>query len=158
MERIIALAEQLTSATAHVVLPDGEEIQAGTVAGESVISSASASLVFLDTDRYLTDPRGYDLSPDMRRTGGPIRTWAGRETLGALGDSMPDAWRKRIIRAGTQARTTFDFLAHVNDVTQQGILRFSDAQETYLGARNHPIVEVHDLEKIVVAALAFEEG
>ncbi|EPR75060.1 HipA protein [Leifsonia rubra CMS 76R] len=152
------MAEQLTSATAHIVLPDGEEIQAGTVASEGVISSASASLVFRYTDRYLTDPRGYDLSPDMPRTGGPIRTWAGRETLGALGDSMPDAWGKRIIRAGTQARTTFDFLMHVNDVTRQGALRFSDAQGTYLGARNHPIAEVHDLERIVAAALAFEEG
>jgi len=152
------MADQLTTAAVHLVLPDGEEVQAGTVASEGAISSAATSLVFRYADGYLTDPRGYDLSPDMPRTGGPIRTWSGRETLGALGDSMPDTWGKRIIRAGTQARTTFDFLTHVNDVTRQGALRFCDNRGAYLGARNHPVAEVHDLERIVAAARAFEEG
>lgn len=152
------MADQPTTAEVRVVLPDGHEILAGTVASEGAISSAATSLVFRYTDGYLTDPRGYDLSPDMPRSGGPIRTWSGRETLGALGDSMPDAWGKRIIRAGTQARTTFDFLTHVNDVTRQGALRFCDAGGEYLGVRTHPVAEVHDLKRIVAAARAFEEG
>ncbi|MGV8858456.1 type II toxin-antitoxin system HipA family toxin [Rhodoglobus sp.] len=152
------MTDQLTAAEVHVVLPDGDEVLAGTVASESAMGSAATSLVFRYADGYLTDPRGYELSPDMPRTGGPIRTWSGRETLGALGDSMPDDWGKRIIRAGTSARTTFDFLTHVNDATRQGALRLRDARGAYLGARNHPVAEVHDLERIVAAARAFEEG
>ncbi|MBH0022700.1 type II toxin-antitoxin system HipA family toxin [Salinibacterium sp. SWN248] len=152
------MREPLASADVSVVLPDGAEVQAGTVASEGASSSAATSLVFRYTDSYVTDPRGYDLSPDMPRTSGPIRTWSGRETLGALGDSMPDAWGKRIIRAGTPARTTLDFLTHVNDATRQGALRLRDAQGTYLGAHNHPVAEVHDLTRIVAAARAFEAG
>ncbi|WP_010204620.1 type II toxin-antitoxin system HipA family toxin [Salinibacterium sp. PAMC 21357] len=152
------MTDQLTAAEVHVVLPDGDEVLAGTVSSEGAIGSAATSLVFRYADGYLTDSRGYDLSPDMPRTGGPIRTWSGRETLGALGDSMPDAWGKRIIRAGTPARTTFDFLTHVNDATRQGALRLRDARGAYLGARNHPVADVHDLDRIVAAARAFEEG
>lgn len=152
------MADMLTSATVHVVLPDGDEIQAGTIASEGMVQSASTSLVFRYADSFLTDRRGYDLSPDMPRTSGPIRTWSGRETLGALGDAMPDAWGKRIIRAGTHARTPFDFLVHVNDVTRQGALRFRDTQGNSFGARKHPVTEVHELERIVAAARAFEKG
>ena len=152
------MTDRLSAAEVHLVLPDGAEVLTGTVASEGAVVSAANSLVFRYADGYLTDPRGYDLSPDMPRTGGPIRTWSGRDILGALGDSMPDAWGKRIIRAGTSARTTFDFLTHVNDATRQGALRFRDVHGAYLGARSHEVAEVHDLEKIVAAARAFEAG
>lgn len=145
-------------ANVHVVLPDGREVVAGTVSGEGAPSSASQSLVFRYADDYLTERLGYDLSPDMPRSLGPHRAWAGRPALGALGDVMPDEWGRRIIRAGPdKAVTSFDFLTRVNDTTRQGALRFS-YEGRYLSPPAHPVADVHDLERIVGAARAFEEG
>jgi serine/threonine-protein kinase HipA len=146
-----------TRATVHVVLPDGVEVTAGTVTSEGAPGSASPSMVFRYADEYLAERRGYDLSPDLPRSLGPLRTWAGRPALGALGDAMPDDWGRRIIRAGTKAVTSFDYLVHVNDATRQGALRLSDDQG-YLGAHPHPVAKVHELERIITAARAFEHG
>lgn len=152
------MAEALTTATVHLVLPDGDEVVAGTVSSEGPSGSSSAPLIFRYSDSYITDGRGYELSPDMPLTGGPLRTWSGRESLGALGDTMPDDWGRRIIRAGTHAHAPLDFLLHVNDVTRQGALRVSDGKGTYLANTGHPVAMVQDLDRIIAAARSFEDG
>lgn len=147
------------SATAdvHVVLPDGREVLAGTVTDIPGPQAASHRLSFSYAPSFLADPLGYDLSPDMPRMSGPLRSWEGRAELGAISDAMPDQWGKRIIRAGTTARTRFDYLVHVNDETRHGALRFK-ADGDYVGRRTHPVQSVHDLDAIVRAATAFEDG
>lgn len=152
------MARSPSTATVCVVLPGGDEVVAGTVSSEGAAGSAAPSLVFRYADSYVVEPRGYDLSPDMPRSSGSLRPWAGRASLGALGDAMPDDWGRRIIRAGTPARTAFDFLVQVNDATRQGAIRIRDTHGDYLANESHPVAEVHDLTRIVAAARAFEGG
>ncbi|MBD8518260.1 type II toxin-antitoxin system HipA family toxin [Plantibacter sp. CFBP 8804] len=149
--------DHLIEANVSLVLPDGVEVPAGRVTTDGLPGSAAPGIVFRYAESFLLDPRGYDLSPDMPRSAGPLRAWSGRESLGALGDAMPDSWGRRIIRAGTQARSGLDYLLHVNDETRQGALRFA-AKGTFLGRRTHPVAQVHDLPRIFAAARAFETG
>jgi len=130
--------DHLIEANVSLVLPDGVEVPAGRVTTDGLPGSAAPGIVFRYAESFLLDPRGYDLSPDMPRSAGPLRAWSGRESLGALGDAMPDSWGRRIIRAGTQARSGLDHLLHVNDETRQGALRFA-AKGTFLGRRTHPV-------------------
>jgi serine/threonine-protein kinase HipA len=148
----------LDEATITVVLPDGDEVVAGTVARDGLPTSNPRGLAFRYADDYLIDPRGYDLSPDMPRMSGIQRTWSGRDRLGALGDAMPDDWGRRIIRTATTARDDFDYLVHVNDVTRHGALRVRSGAGAYLNDQSHGVAEVHALNRVVAAARALEDG
>lgn len=145
-------------ATLTVVLPDGEEVVAGTISRAGMPGSVASDLSFRYADDFISEARGYDLSPDLPRMPGTQRTWSGRTRLGALGDAMPDDWGRRIIRAATTARDDFDYLVMVNDDTRHGALRVRDTTGRYLGNRHHPVAEVHDLDRIITAARALEDG
>ncbi|NHF62658.1 type II toxin-antitoxin system HipA family toxin [Microcella pacifica] len=147
----------LKTAEVTVVLPDGNEVLAGVVTDIPAPQASAHRLTFTYAESYLTEPLGYDLSPDMPRMSGPLRAWPNRSELGALADVMPDEWGRRVIRAGTAARTTFDYLVHVNDATRHGAIRIRQGQ-TYVGHRPHPVASIHSLDQIVSAARAFEDG
>jgi len=140
-----------------VVLPDGREVLAGVVVDNPAPQALANRLTFTYSEEYLTERLGYDLSPDMPRMSGPIRPSPARPALGALGDAMPDEWGRRIIRAGTTALTSFDYLSHVNDATRHGAIRIRQGGN-YVGRSPQPVATIHALDRIVEAARAFEDG
>lgn len=150
-------AADLPQAEVWVVLPDGREVLAGVVLDTPALQASADRLTFMYAEDYLTERLGYDLSPDMPRMSGPIRPSSDRPALGALGDAMPDEWGRRIIRAGTTARTSFDYLIHVNDATRHGAIRIRQGGN-WVGHSPHPVATIHSLGRIVAAARAFEDG
>jgi serine/threonine-protein kinase HipA len=84
---------------------------------------------------WLADPLHYALGPALPATAGAFHTAQGRALFGALGDSAPDGWGRRLItrnearRARAEGRTPrapreIDFLLGVTDLVRQGALRF----------------------------------
>lgn len=93
----------------------------------------SASFVYADT--YLADPASYALDPALPLVAGTLQTPAGRPLFGALTDSSPDRWGRKLIArteraraatAGTapRAMSEVDLLLGVRDDLRQGALRF----------------------------------
>jgi serine/threonine-protein kinase HipA len=84
---------------------------------------------------WLANPVRYALGPALPATEGAFHTSEGRALFGALGDSAPDRWGRRLIarnearRARTAGMTPrapreIDYLLGVTDVVRQGALRF----------------------------------
>jgi serine/threonine-protein kinase HipA len=84
---------------------------------------------------WLADPLHYALGPALPATAGAFHTAQGRALFGALGDSAPDGWGRRLItrnearRAKAEGKTPrapreIDFLLGVTDLVRQGALRF----------------------------------
>lgn len=84
---------------------------------------------------WLSDPLHYALGPALPATTGAFHTRPGRALFGALGDSAPDRWGRRLItrnearKARAEGRTPrapreIDFLLGVSDLVRQGALRF----------------------------------
>jgi serine/threonine-protein kinase HipA len=87
---------------------------------------------------WLTDPVQHAMGPALPATAGAFHSGEGRAMFGALGDSAPDRWGRRLITrnearrardAGQTPRAPreIDFLLGVSDVTRQGALRFTMA-------------------------------
>jgi serine/threonine-protein kinase HipA len=94
----------------------------------------SATFEFDDTWR--ADPVHHVMGPALPATPGPFFSGEGRAMFGALGDSAPDRWGRRLItrnearRAREKKQTPrapreIDFLLGVSDITRQGALRFT---------------------------------
>jgi len=128
---------------------------------------------FAYSDAWLTHPRSFDVSPDLSRTMGyQLRKPAAPNDscfFGALADTEPDAWGRRVIaRAHAKARskdaalgplTELDYLAAVDDFSRVGALRLRNEQGQYLrivanGERATPAFL--ELETILSASRAFE--
>ena len=128
---------------------------------------------FAYSDAWLTHPRSFDVSPDLSRVMGyQLRKPAAPNDscfFGALADTEPDAWGRRVIaRAHAKARakdaalgplTELDYLAAVDDFSRVGALRLRNEQGQYLrivanGERATPAFL--ELEKILSASRAFE--
>jgi len=128
---------------------------------------------FAYSDAWLTHPRSFDVSPDLSRTMGyQLRKLAAPNDscfFGALADTEPDAWGRRVIaRAHAKARskdaalgplTELDYLAAVDDFSRVGALRLRNEQGQYLrivanGERATPAFL--ELETILSASRAFE--
>jgi serine/threonine-protein kinase HipA len=84
---------------------------------------------------WLADPIHHALGPGLPPTAGAFHTGEGRALFGALGDSAPDRWGRRLIMrnearraraAGTApgAPREIDYLLGVTDIARQGALRF----------------------------------
>lgn len=128
---------------------------------------------FAYSDAWLTHPRSFDMSPDLSRVMGYQlhKPAAPNDScfFGALADTEPDAWGRRVIaRAHAKARandaalgplTEVDYLAAVDDFSRVGALRLRNEQGQYLrivadGERTTPAFL--ELEKILSASRAFE--
>lgn len=84
---------------------------------------------------WLADPVHHALGPALPPTAGAFHTSEDRALFGALGDSAPDRWGRRLIMrnearraraAGTAPRAPreIDYLLGVTDIVRQGALRF----------------------------------
>lgn len=84
---------------------------------------------------WLADPIHHALGPALPAKTGAFHTGQGRAMFGALGDSAPDRWGRKLIlrnearRARMESRTPravgeIQFLLGVTDVVRQGALRF----------------------------------
>lgn len=85
---------------------------------------------------WIADPIHYALGPGLPPTAGAFHSGEGRAMFGALGDSAPDRWGRRLIarnearRARVAGQTPrapreIDFLLGVTDYVRQGALRFT---------------------------------
>lgn len=119
---------------------------------------------------WIADPLHHALGPALPPTLGAHHTSEGREMFGAIGDSAPDRWGRRLIERnearrarelGQTARTPreIDYLLGVSDFTRQGALRFTKTESgPFLadgsGGDVPPLI---DLAELLSAARALEE-
>ncbi|MCE2949139.1 MAG: type II toxin-antitoxin system HipA family toxin [bacterium] len=94
---------------------------------------------------WLEDPNRFSLEPALALTRGTFVPPAGLVTFGAIGDSAPDTWGRRLMqraerrRANVEARAVrtlaeSDYLLGVADETRLGALRFRRAGEEMFAA------------------------
>lgn len=97
------------------------------------------SATFEYDQSWIADPLHYALGPALPPTLAAHHTREGREIFGAIGDSAPDRWGRRLIERnlarharelGHTARSPreIDYLLGVSDFTRQGALRFAATQ------------------------------
>lgn len=88
---------------------------------------------------WLENPQHFALEPALVLGGGPQHTQQGRALFGAIGDSAPDRWGRRLIQReerrlakeeGRAPRSLgeVDYLLGVGDIARQGALRFAEQQ------------------------------
>ncbi len=128
---------------------------------------------FAYRETWLSDPRYFDVSPDLVKTVGyQVRRAATKEDgvfFFALADTEPDSWGRRVIaRAHAKERqknpslgplTELDYLCAVDDHSRIGALRLRDASKRYLrsvaaGQRTTPALL--ELEHMLCASRAVE--
>jgi serine/threonine-protein kinase HipA len=122
---------------------------------------------------WLTSPDRFTLSPDLplgeartvRRAPSPDES----PFPGALADTEPDAWGRRVIgRAHARRRqqqpgipplTRFDYLAAVDDASRVGALRLRDGRGEFLrAAPEHRTPQLLDLGRVYDSARKVEQG
>lgn len=125
----------------HVVLPDGDQVRAGTLHLHQARRADSSTFSY--DGAYLADPRAYPLDPGLPLASGAHQTAPGRAVFGAIGDTAPDRWgrtlmaraeRERAERLGTTPRTLLesDYLLGTRDDLRQGALRFAGTDGEFL--------------------------
>lgn len=93
------------------------------------------SLTFQYTDSWLADPARFSLEPGLAIGRGLFHPGEGREMFGAIGDSAPDTWGRRLMQRAERRRAAgenrrprtlheADYLLGVSDVSRLGALRF----------------------------------
>lgn len=125
----------------HVVLPDGDQLHAGTLRFHERRRAASAT--FFYEPAYLADRRAYALDPTLHLDAGSHQTPPGSAIFAAMSDGAPDRWgrnlmtraeRERARHDGVAPRTLLesDFLLGTRDDVRQGALRYTTDDETFL--------------------------
>lgn len=143
--------------TLRLVLPDGDEVEVGTLRFATARGRQSA--VFVYSPSYLADPRAYAVDPQLPLRPGPFVT--GEHGLfGALADSAPDRWGENLLRRSERAhareehrtpRTLLasDFLLGVHDELRQGALRYVDESGAYLSGSDRGVPRPVDLPALL---------
>lgn len=119
------------------------------------------SATFEYDQSWIADPLHHALGPALPPTLAAHHTREGREIFGAIGDSAPDRWGRRLIERnlarharelGQTARSPreIDYLLGVSDYTRQGALRFAATQNGPFLADSSgeyvpPLIELGDL-------------
>jgi serine/threonine-protein kinase HipA len=122
---------------------------------------------------WLDNPARFPLEPALTLTSHPHNTALGRAMFGAIGDSAPDRWGRRLIlraeerKAREQKRTPrtlteADYLLGVGDVARQGALRFALAEGgPFLAAEDAsqvpPLMKLPDLLTAAMRIAADQE-
>jgi serine/threonine-protein kinase HipA len=102
-------------------------------------SKGRESATFEYDAAWLANPARFPLEPALSLTSHPHNTALGRAMFGAIGDSAPDRWGRRLIQraeertAREQKRvmrtlTEADYLLGAGDIARQGALRFALAE------------------------------
>jgi serine/threonine-protein kinase HipA len=87
------------------------------------------SQTFSYSREYLARKGAYELDPSLPLVEGPQQTPEGRPIFGALSDSSPDRWGRKLIKRAERRRSEreeTDLLLGVRDDLRQGALRFRD--------------------------------
>lgn len=130
---------------------------------------------FTYREGWLSDPRYFDVSPDLvRAVGHQVRRAATKDDsvfFLALADTEPDSWGRRVVaRAHAKERqrnpslgplTELDYLCAADDHSRLGALRLRDASKRYLrcaeaGQRTTPALL--ELDQVLRASRAVEMG
>jgi serine/threonine-protein kinase HipA len=104
------------------------------------------TVVFEYLPQWLADPDRFSIEPALALTRGGFSPPASQGTFGAIGDSAPDTWGRRLMqraerrlaaREGRPVRTLVesDYLLGVADETRLGALRFRRAGEKEFNLR-----------------------
>lgn len=124
----------MTAASVLVYLElDGDTRPVGRLWARRDRNREGASFEF--DRRWLADPVHHALGPALPPTVGAFHTGEGRALFGALGDSAPDRWGRRLIARNEARRARMDctaprapreidYLLGVTDFVRQGALRF----------------------------------
>lgn len=144
--------------TVRLVLPDGDEVEAGTLRFASGRGHETA--MFAYTTDYLADPRAYALDPSLPLTAGTHATGPGQHLFGAMSDSAPDRWGQGLLvraeRTAAQddsrpprALLDSDFLLGVHDDLRQGAIRFMDTDGAYQSTADRGVPRPIDLPRLL---------
>lgn len=119
------------------------------------------TVVFEYAEEWLRSADSFELEPDLPLTRGGFAPPAGQAIHGALGDSAPDAWGRRLMqraerrqaeREGRAVRTLMesDYLLGVSDQTRLGALRFRRVgEEEFLADSHRGIPALVDLGRLL---------
>ncbi|MBU4335676.1 MAG: type II toxin-antitoxin system HipA family toxin [Actinobacteria bacterium] len=144
--------------TVRVVLPDGDELEAGTLRFSAGRGHETA--VFAYASSYLADPRAYSLDPALPLTSGVHATGPGQRLFGAMGDSAPDRWgqgllaraeRRAAVGEGRPSRALLDsdLLLGVHDDLRQGAIRYTSASGDYVAGTERGVPRPVDLPHLL---------
>ena len=151
--------------------------QAGLLVGSLVYvcQGRRENSVFAYDDNWLTNKERFNVSADLQLVLGhqPHKAATAHDSVfhGAIADTAPDAWGRRVIARDHAKRrkadptlpalTELDYLLGVDDFSQVGALRLRDADGPWLravaqGRRSTP--PLIELERIYQASRAVERG
>jgi serine/threonine-protein kinase HipA len=132
----------------------------------------SETILFEYADEWLANPDRFSIEPALALTRGVFPPPVGQSVFGAIGDSAPDTWGRRLMQrferrqAQREARavrtlTESDYLLGVSDETRLGALRFRWAGEQTFqappGAGVPALIELARLMQITERILRDEE-
>jgi serine/threonine-protein kinase HipA len=127
----------VTDFEVHLSIPGGTR-KIGVARGNR--ARGKETVVFEYSDEWLRDAERFELEPGLPLTPGGFAPPAGQAIHGALGDSAPDTWGRRLMqraerrhaeREGRAVRTLMesDYLLGVSDESRLGALRFRRSDE-----------------------------
>ncbi len=119
---------------------------------------------FIYDERWLENPIGFDLAPDMPRSRAPFHFSAeGRESrrrdvlAGPFTDTSPDSWgRKLIRRVRGEGATEFDYLVAAEDKARHGALRFFNEKGELFHPDQPPVPRLANIEELRAIAARYE--
>jgi len=144
----------------------GQDVPAGRLWTHRHGQSESATFSY--RDEYLERADSYELDPGLALWEGQHHTAVGQSLFGAMSDSAPDGWGRRLVRraeaqrardAGTQRRTLaeVDFPLGARDDLRQGALRFrAHDSGRYLAADTEGVPHLVGLSRLLNAAEELE--
>ncbi len=122
------------------------------------------TVTFEYNETWLRDPRRFSIEPALSLSRGPFAPKRGQPMFGALGDSAPDTWGRRLATRESRALRTLsetDYLLGVSDETRPGSLRFRRAGEVVFQAPSRAsvplLIELGRLLQISERVLKDEE-
>jgi serine/threonine-protein kinase HipA len=144
----------------------GEDVAAGDLWMHRAGRSQSASFVY--RPGYIARHGAYELDPDLPLQTGQFQTPVGRSLFGALSDTTPDRWGRKLIErteaasAREERRTArsfseADYVLGVRDDMRQGALRYRRADDdAFLAGEDTGVPALLQLGTLLNAAAALE--
>ncbi len=119
---------------------------------------------FIYDERWLENPIGFDLAPDMPRGRAPFHSSAeGRESrrrdvlAGPFTDTSPDSWGRRLIRrVHGEGATEFNYLVAADDKARHGALRFLNQEGELFHPDQPPVPRLANIEELCATAARYE--
>lgn len=148
----------MTDVEVHIDL-EGEALRVGTLRRQP--GRGQETVTFEYHDDWLGREDRFSLEPALQLTRGAFVPPNGAALFGAIGDSAPDTWGRRLMqraerkaadREGRPVRTLqdVDYLLGVSDVSRLGALRFRlDGGEAFLSERGQGVPGALELGRLL---------